>query len=106
MEAALEANEVDEDQLIEERRRRRQEILAKHQQGQAAQPGTLFLAHCFSINPGKGHTGCAQGTKLVCVRAGSLSAYCSPDILNWPIWLLLHSTSAPHIFRHLAGFRT
>lgn len=39
VEAALEANDVDEDQLIEERRRRRQEILAKHQQGQAAQPG-------------------------------------------------------------------
>lgn len=41
VEAALEANDVDEDQLIEERRRRRQEILAKHQQGQAAQPGTF-----------------------------------------------------------------
>lgn len=40
MEAALEANEVDEDQLIEERRRRRQEILAKHGQTQGqAQPG-------------------------------------------------------------------
>lgn len=41
VEAALEANEVDEDQLIEERRRRRQEILAKHgqAQGQAPQPG-------------------------------------------------------------------
>lgn len=43
VEAALEANEVDEDQLIEERRRRRQEILAKHGQAQgqqqAPQPG-------------------------------------------------------------------
>ena len=43
VEAALEANEVDEDQLIEERRKRRQEILAKHRQGQGQgqepQPG-------------------------------------------------------------------
>ena len=48
VEAALEANEVDEDQLIEERRRRRQEILAKHGQGQgqgqAPQPGVLLSA--------------------------------------------------------------
>lgn len=49
VEAALEANEVDEDQLIEERRRRRQEILAKHRQGQAQapQPGA-HLHHFFS----------------------------------------------------------
>lgn len=40
VEAALQANEVDEDQLIEERRKRRQQILAKHQQEQAALPGT------------------------------------------------------------------
>lgn len=33
VEAALEANDVDEDKLIEERRCRRQEILARHQQG-------------------------------------------------------------------------
>lgn len=38
VEAALEANEVDEDQLIEERRRRRQEILAKHGQAPGQQP--------------------------------------------------------------------
>ena len=40
VEAALQANEVDEDQLIEERRKRRQQILAKHQQEEAALPGT------------------------------------------------------------------
>ena len=52
VEAALEANEVDEDQLIEDRRRRRQEILAKHGQAQgqqqAPQPGVYPSAR-FSI---------------------------------------------------------
>ncbi len=41
VEAALQANEVDEDQLIEERRKRRQQILAKHQQEQSV-PGVAF----------------------------------------------------------------
>ena len=39
VEAALQANQVDEDQLIEERRKRRQQILAKHQQEQALLQG-------------------------------------------------------------------
>ncbi len=39
VEAALQANQVDEDQLIEERRKRRQQILAKHQQEQAPLQG-------------------------------------------------------------------
>ncbi|KAL3130724.1 hypothetical protein ABBQ38_000071 [Trebouxia sp. C0009 RCD-2024] len=51
VEAALEANDVDEDQLIEERRRRRQEILAKHQQGQAAQPGGSAQTSGRSASP-------------------------------------------------------
>ena len=43
VEAALQANEVDEDQLIEERRKRRQQILAKHQQEQQAAQGEQHL---------------------------------------------------------------
>ncbi len=39
VEAALQANQADEDQLIEERRKRRQQILAKHQQEQAPLQG-------------------------------------------------------------------
>ena len=38
VEAALEASQVDEEALLEERRRKRQEILARHSQGLV--PGT------------------------------------------------------------------
>lgn len=55
VEAALQANQVDEDQLIEERRKRRQQILAKHQQGmpksdQIAAAVVLCLLMCLVVH--------------------------------------------------------
>ncbi|DBA83621.1 hypothetical protein WJX77_009445 [Trebouxia sp. C0004] len=51
VEAALQANQVDEDQLIEERRKRRQQILAKHQQEQAPLKGVAPKNSARSTSP-------------------------------------------------------
>lgn len=45
VEAALQSNDVDEDRLIEERRQRRQEILAKYQQDNQAGAGGYNCRH-------------------------------------------------------------
>lgn len=114
MEAALEANEVDEDQLIEERRRRRQEILAKHGQAQgqqqAPQPGVHRSAtsitqelHEMYLIP----LAAASGTDELLCSVRSAHAFTSrlTSVASKGRLLVMHSTLALCSLRCLPRYK-